>query len=166
MKRKIALFLSMILVVILMFISCNEAVSIVGASINETGELILEMSDGTTKNMGIVKGKDGANGKDGIDGKDGTLSDEAMGITDAKMNEHGELILTFTDGTTKNIGKVKGADGQKYLAHTLNNTVVAPPRMLIALLENNLSFDGERYTLAIPKALQPYMGGKEQIVSK
>ncbi len=71
------------------------------------------------------------------------------------------------DAQARRLGiRVKGADGQKYLAHTLNNTVVAPPRMLIALLENNLSFDGERYTLAIPKALQPYMGGKEQIVSK
>ncbi len=71
------------------------------------------------------------------------------------------------DAQARRLGiRVKGADGQKYLAHTLNNTVVAPPRMLIALLENNLSFDGERYTLRIPKALQPYMGGKEQIVSK
>ncbi len=71
------------------------------------------------------------------------------------------------DAQARRLGiRVKGADGQKYLAHTLNNTVVAPPRMLIALLENNLSFDGERYTLAIPKALQPYMGGKEQITSK
>ncbi len=71
------------------------------------------------------------------------------------------------DAQARRLGiRVKGADGQKYLAHTLNNTVVAPPRMLIALLENNLTFDGERYTLRIPKALQPYMGGKEQIASK
>ena len=45
-----------------------------------------------------------------------------------------------------------------YLPHTLNNTVVAPPRMLIALLENNLQADG---SVLIPKALQPYMGGTE-----
>ena len=48
----------------------------------------------------------------------------------------------------------------KYFAHTLNNTVVAPPRMLIAFLENNLNADG---SVNIPKALQPYMGGKEKI---
>ena len=48
----------------------------------------------------------------------------------------------------------------KYFAHTLNNTVVAPPRMLIAFLENNLNEDG---SVNIPKALQPYMGGKEKI---
>ena len=68
------------------------------------------------------------------------------------------------DAQARRLGiRVKGADGNKYLAHTLNNTVVAPPRMLIALLENNLCFDGQRYSLKIPKALQPYMGGKELI---
>ncbi len=56
--------------------------------------------------------------------------------------------------------RVKGENGT-YLAHTLNNTVVAPPRMLIAFLENNLNADG---TVNIPKALQPYMGGTEKLV--
>ena len=51
-------------------------------------------------------------------------------------------------------------DGKKYLAHTLNNTVVAPPRMLIAFLENNLQADG---SVRIPEALRPYMGGKDKI---
>ncbi len=59
--------------------------------------------------------------------------------------------------------RVKGEDGKKYLAHTLNNTVVAPPRMLIAYMENNLCFDGEKYSIRIPEALRPYMGGKEVI---
>ncbi len=68
------------------------------------------------------------------------------------------------DAQARRLGiRVKGADGGKYLAHTLNNTVVAPPRMLIALLENNLEFDGEKYSVRIPKALQPYMGGKTRI---
>ncbi len=68
------------------------------------------------------------------------------------------------DAQARRLGiRVKGADGQKYLAHTLNNTVVAPPRMLIALLENNLQFDGEKYSVRIPAALQPYMGGKTVI---
>ena len=70
------------------------------------------------------------------------------------------------DAQARRLGiKVKGADGKKYLAHTLNNTVVAPPRMLIAFLENNLRFDGEHYSVVIPKALQPYMGGKTVITS-
>ncbi len=71
------------------------------------------------------------------------------------------------DAQARRLGiRVKGADGNKYLAHTLNNTVVAPPRMLIALLENNLCFDGQKYSVKIPKALQPYMGGKTEIVEK
>jgi seryl-tRNA synthetase len=74
----------------------------------------------------------------------------------------------FEVGSCSNLGdaqarrlkiRVKGKDG-KYFAHTLNNTVVAPPRMLIAFLENNLNADG---TVNIPKALQPYMGGQEVI---
>ena len=56
--------------------------------------------------------------------------------------------------------RVNGADGKKYFAHTLNNTVVAPPRMLIAFLENNLQADG---SVRIPEALQPYMGGMKVI---
>ena len=56
--------------------------------------------------------------------------------------------------------RVKGENGEKYFAHTLNNTCVAPPRMLIALLENNLPADG---SILIPEVLQPYMGGKKKI---
>ena len=59
--------------------------------------------------------------------------------------------------------RVKGESGRNYLPHTLNNTVVAPPRMLIALLENNLQADG---SVRIPAALRPYMGGKDVIVPK
>ena len=71
------------------------------------------------------------------------------------------------DAQARRLGiRVKGEDGKKYLAHTLNNTVVAPPRMLIAFLENNLRFDGEKYSVLIPEALRPYMGGKTVIESK
>ena len=56
--------------------------------------------------------------------------------------------------------RVKGENGENYLPHTLNNTVVAPPRMLIAFLENNLQADG---SIKIPEALRPYMGGKDAI---
>ena len=71
------------------------------------------------------------------------------------------------DAQARRLGiRIKGEDGRKYLAHTLNNTVVAPPRMLIALLENNLEFDGEKYSVRIPEALWPYMGGIEKITEK
>ena len=67
------------------------------------------------------------------------------------------------DAQARRLGiRVKG-EKSKYFAHTLNNTVVAPPRMLIAFLENNLQEDG---SVKIPKALQPYMGGMEVIVPK
>ena len=78
----------------------------------------------------------------------------------------------FEVGSCSNLGdaqarrlkiRVSGEDGQKYFAHTLNNTVVAPPRMLIAFLENNLQADG---TVKIPEALQPYMGGMKALVPK
>jgi len=77
----------------------------------------------------------------------------------------------FEVGSCSNLGdaqarrlkiRVNGEKG-KYLAHTLNNTVVAPPRMLIAFLENNLQADG---SVRIPEALRPYMGGKEAITAK
>ena len=59
--------------------------------------------------------------------------------------------------------RVKGEDGRTYLPHTLNNTVAAPPRMLIAFLENHLQADG---TVTIPEVLRPYMGGTEVLVPK
>ena len=78
----------------------------------------------------------------------------------------------FEVGSCSNLGdaqarrlkiRVQGEDGSKYLAHTLNNTVVAPPRMLIAFLENNLQADG---SVRIPEVLRHYMGGMEAMVPK
>ena len=67
----------------------------------------------------------------------------------------------LSDAQARRLGiRVKAEDGSKYYAHTLNNTVVAPPRMLIAFLENNLNADG---SVNIPVALQPYMGGMTRI---
>ncbi len=68
------------------------------------------------------------------------------------------------DAQARRLGiRVKGADGKLYLAHTLNNTAVAPPRMLIAFLENHLQADG---SVTIPACLQPYMGGKKVLLPK
>ncbi|MDO4165798.1 MAG: serine--tRNA ligase [Eubacteriales bacterium] len=78
----------------------------------------------------------------------------------------------FEVGSCSNLGdaqarrlqiRIRKEDGSKYFAHTLNNTVVAPPRMLIAFLENNLQADG---SVAIPEALRPYMGGQDKIAVK
>ena len=71
------------------------------------------------------------------------------------------------DAQARRLGiRIKGSDGKKYLAHTLNNTAVAPPRMLIALLENNLEYDGQKYSLNIPEPLRPYMGGQSKLLQK
>ena len=68
------------------------------------------------------------------------------------------------DAQARRLGiRVKDENGKKYFAHTLNNTVVAPPRMLIALLENNLYMEDGKYKIRIPEALRPYMGFKEII---
>ena len=78
----------------------------------------------------------------------------------------------FEVGSCSNLGdaqarrlkiRVKGKDKNKYFAYTLNNTVAAPPRMLIAFLENNLNADG---SVRVPEALRPYMGGKETLIPK
>ena len=86
------------------------------------------------------------------------------------MWKHGHPVRKkyFEVGSCSNLGdaqarrlkiRVNGEKG-KYFAHTLNNTVVAPPRMLIAFLENNLQADG---SVKIPEVLQPYMGGQKEI---
>ena len=77
----------------------------------------------------------------------------------------------FEVGSCSNLGDAQArrlkirANGEngKFLVHTLNNTVAAPPRMLIALLENNLEADG---SVRVPASLRPYMGGKEKLVPK
>jgi seryl-tRNA synthetase len=70
----------------------------------------------------------------------------------------------LTDAQARRLSiRYKDADGKTKLAHTLNNTVVAPPRMLIAFVENHLQADG---SVVIPEALQPYMGGKKVINPK
>ena len=68
----------------------------------------------------------------------------------------------LTDAQARRLAiRYKKENGEKEFAHTLNNTVIAPPRMLIALLENNLQDDG---IVLIPEALRPYMGGKDKLV--
>ncbi len=94
--------------------------------------------------------------------KSKSLDVEAWSPRQKKYFEVGSCS-NLTDAQARRLNiRINGKDG-KYYAHTLNNTVVAPPRMLIAFLENNLNEDG---TVSIPKALRPYMGGTEKIVPK
>ena len=90
-----------------------------------------------------------------------SLDGEAWSPRQKKYFEVGSCS-NLGDAQARRLGiRVKGEDGKRYLAHTLNNTCVAPPRMLIAFLENHLQADG---SVTIPEVLQPYMGGKKVLV--
>lgn len=95
----------------------NNGVGIASSIINEKGELVLTYTNGETANLGGVVGKDGrdgkngADGKDGRDGTDGTSGTDGISISAAVINETGELIISYSDGTTANLGKVVGSDG-------------------------------------------------------
>ena len=94
--------------------------------------------------------------------KSKSLDVEAWSPRQKKYFEVGSCS-NLTDAQARRLNiRINGKDG-KYYAHTLNNNVVAPPRMLIAFLENNLNEDG---TVSIPEALRPYMGGTEKLVPK
>ena len=94
--------------------------------------------------------------------KSKSLDVEAWSPRQKKYFEVGSCS-NLTDAQARRLNiRINGKDA-KYYAHTLNNTVVAPPRMLIAFLENNLNEDG---TVSIPEALRPYMGGTEKLVPK
>ncbi len=94
--------------------------------------------------------------------KSKSLDVEAWSPRQKKYFEVGSCS-NLTDAQARRLNiRINGKNG-KYYAHTLNNTVVAPPRMLIAFLENNLNEDG---TVSVPEALRPYMGGTEKLVPK
>ncbi|MBS6463417.1 MAG: leucine-rich repeat protein [Firmicutes bacterium] len=83
----------------------DDGVGIANVAINEKGELVVTLSNGDERNLGLVTGKDGIDGQNGTDGNDG------VGISNLEINDGGSLILTLTDGTVKNLGKVIGKDG-------------------------------------------------------
>ena len=99
--------------------------SIKTACFNSAGQLVITLSDGTELNLGNavgkngtdgkdgIDGKDGVNGKDGSDGKNGTNGTDGVSISGAAVNENGELVLSFSDNKTVNVGKVVGATGLK-----------------------------------------------------
>ena len=102
----------------------------------------------------------------------GDLADLKVKSCDVEAWSPRQQKYAFEVGSCTNMGdaqarrlklRVKGEDGKNYLPHTLNNTVVAPPRMLIPFLENNLQADG---SIKIPTVLRPYMGGKEILIPK
>lgn len=108
MKR---LFVVFVIVMMLFVVGC-KGVSVVNAKVNESGELILYMSDGSSINAGMVKGEDGKDGMDGKDGEDGEDGEDGVGIAKAAVNDSGDLMIRLTDDTLINAGEVKGQDGR------------------------------------------------------
>lgn len=111
--RKLSCFL--LTFIMLLSVGCSAAVSVVGANINDDGNLILSMSDGSTIDAGYVKGDKGDQGEKGIDGKDGRDGIDGVdgvGIKKAAVNDSGHLMIRLTDDTLIDTGYVIGADGK------------------------------------------------------
>lgn len=105
----------MLIAIMLLSVGCSAAVSIVGANINDDGNLILSMSDGSTIDAGYAKGDKGDQGEKGIDGKDGRDGIDGVdgvGIKKAAVNDSGHLMIRLTDDTLMDTGYVIGADGK------------------------------------------------------
>lgn len=93
----------------------EDGIGISDVTINNNGELVLTFSDGNNINLGNIVGKDGQDGKDGTngaDGKDGVDGTDGIGIEKSEINADGELVITYTDGTSETLGVVVGADGK------------------------------------------------------
>ncbi|MGN0791940.1 MAG: leucine-rich repeat protein [Christensenellales bacterium] len=114
MKRLFAI----LIVIVFLFAAGCQPVSIADAKVDDSGELILYMSDGTSINAGVVKGEDGKDGKNGtdglngVDGKDGADGQNGVGIAKAAVNDSGDLMIRLTDDTLINAGQVAGKNGK------------------------------------------------------
>lgn len=89
----------------------KDGIGISGTSVNEQGELVISYSNGTTTNLGKVVGSDGKDGTNGQDGQDGADGEDGIGVTNTEINEAGELVITYSDGNSKNLGVIVGTDG-------------------------------------------------------
>lgn len=84
----------------------KDGVGISKTEINADGELVITLSDGTVKNLGVVVGADGNDGNDGNDGSNGKNGTDGLGIKEVKFNEDGSMVVVFTDDSTKDLGKI------------------------------------------------------------
>lgn len=89
-----------------------DGIGITSSEINKKGELVITYSNNTVDNLGVVVGADGKDGINGTNGVDGIDGKDGIGITNAEINTSGELTLTYSNGTSANLGKVVGADGK------------------------------------------------------
>ena len=91
----------------------EDGIGIAEAAINEEGILIITLTDGTEKNLGTVVGKDGAKGDQGEKGETGAKGEDGIGVSGAEINDNGQLVISYSDGNSVNLGKVIGAKGDK-----------------------------------------------------
>jgi len=89
----------------------KDGISVTGAEINAANELVLTFSDGTDKNLGVVVGADGKDGQNGTNGTDGVNGTDGRGIKKTEVNAIGELVITYTDDTTDNLGVIISDNG-------------------------------------------------------
>lgn len=90
----------------------KDGISVTKSEINESGELVLTFSDNKTVNVGKVVGADGKNGTNGSDGVNGENGKDGVGVVETEITGDGELVITYTNGTSANLGKVVGSDGK------------------------------------------------------
>ncbi|MCH5316750.1 MAG: leucine-rich repeat protein [Eubacterium sp.] len=122
----------------------QDGIGILSIVITEDGNLNITLSNGTTLNLGAIKGadgKDGVNGADGINGADGVNGADGIGITETSINDFGELIITYSDGATANLGKVVGENGKDGVDgnNAISRTEINENGELIIIFDNGTS---------------------------
>ena len=116
MKKKVLFVMALVCILALgacLLAACNQeqTPTVTNAIINEAGELVLIYSDGSAQNLGVITGAQGPQGEQGEQGEQGIQGEQGVSVTGAEINEKGELILSFSDGRTQNLGVVTGAQG-------------------------------------------------------
>lgn len=119
----------------------KDGTCVVKSEINDSGELVLTLSDGKTLNVGIVKGKDGEKGDPGKDG---------VSITETELNDNCELIITLSNGTVKNLGSVRGEKGDSvFYMHRLYLSVTSPTTDISRIYVQFPLITSARYSTAL-----------------
>ncbi len=116
MKKKVLFVMALVCILALgacLLAACNQeqTPTVTNAIINDAGELVLIYSDGSAQNLGVITGAQGPQGEQGEQGEQGIQGEQGVSVTGAEINEKGELILSFSDGSTQNLGVVTGAQG-------------------------------------------------------
>ena len=116
----------------------TDGIGIAKTEIDAEGKLVITYTDNTTSNLGVVVGADGSNGQNGTDGQDGADGKDGVGITRAEINTDGELVLSFSDGTAINVGRVVGGQA----SGETNGTEGTPGKDGVGIEDVTISAEG------------------------